>query len=35
MIGKFHVVAIASLLTLTAHAAEPARLKSATCGVPS
>ncbi|GAA5029009.1 hypothetical protein GCM10025794_12310 [Massilia kyonggiensis] len=35
MIGKRHVVAIASVLTLTAHAAEPARLKSATCGVPA
>jgi TonB family protein len=35
MIGKLHVVAIASFLSLTAHAAEPARLKPATCGVPS
>ena len=36
MIRKLHVVAIASFLSLTAHAAEPAaRLKSATCGVPA
>jgi TonB family protein len=36
MIGKRHVVAIASVLSLTAHAAEPAaRLKPATCSVPA
>ena len=39
MIGKRHVVAIASVLALTAHAAhaaEPAtRLQPATCGVPA
>jgi TonB family protein len=39
MIGKRHVVAIASLLSLTAlsaHAAEPAaRLKTGTCSTPS
>ncbi|MFL6635302.1 MAG: energy transducer TonB [Massilia sp.] len=39
MIGKCHVIAVASLLSLTAfgaHAAEPAaRLKPATCSVPA
>lgn len=36
MIGKRHVVAIASVLSLTAHAAEPAaRLKHATCSTPA
>jgi TonB family protein len=36
MIGKRHVIAIASFVALTAHAAEPAaRLKSATCSTPA
>ena len=35
MIGKRHVVAIASVLSFAAHAAEPiARLKPASCGTP-
>jgi TonB family protein len=38
MIGKRHALAVASLLFLAvsgAHAAEPARLKGATCGMPA
>lgn len=35
MIGKRHVVAIASMLSLAAHAEPAARLKPATCGVPA
>ena len=35
MIGKRHVVAIASVLSLAAHAEPAARLKPATCGMPA
>jgi TonB family protein len=37
MIGQRHVIAIAiaSVLSLTAHAAEPARVKAASCSVPA
>ena len=36
MIGKRHVVALASVLSLNAHAAEPAaRLRPATCSTPA
>ena len=35
MIAKRHLIALASILSLNAHAAEPARLKTASCSMPA